>query len=135
MTKYVVSNIELIKKLKDEINNVLKFSGIYINDKHLNLLVDLITIKGTLVSIDRHGVRISDSGPLAKCSFEESDEHFIKSSIFNLNDQMKSLTSNLIMGQVGKFGTGICEVEFDLEKFKKKRKVRFWERLISNKNE
>ena len=105
--------------LKDEINNVLKFSGIYINDKHLNLLVDLITIKGTLVSIDRHGVRISDSGPLAKCSFEESDEHFIKSSIFNLNDQMKSLTSNLIMGQVGKFGTGICEVEFDLEKFKK----------------
>ena len=32
---------------------------------------------------------------------------------------MKSLTSNLIMGQVGKFGTGICEVEFDLEKFKK----------------
>lgn len=105
--------------LKNEINNVLKFSGIYINDKHLNLLVDLITIKGTLVSIDRHGVRISDSGPLAKCSFEESDEHFIKSSIFNLNDQMKSLTSNLIMGQVGKFGTGICEVEFDLEKFKK----------------
>jgi len=105
--------------LKDEINNVLKSSGIYINDKHLNLLTDLITIKGTLVSIDRHGVRISDSGPLAKCSFEESDEHFIKSSIFNLNDQMKSLTSNLIMGQVGKFGTGICEVEFDLEKFKK----------------
>jgi DNA-directed RNA polymerase II subunit RPB1 len=105
--------------LKNEINNVLKFSGIYINDKHLNLLVDLITIKGTLVSIDRHGVRISDSGPLAKCSFEESDEHFIKSSLFNLNDQMKSLTSNLIMGQVGKFGTGICEVEFDIEKFER----------------
>ena len=105
--------------LKSEINNVLKFSGIYINDKHLNLLADLISIKGTLISIDRHGVRASDKGPLAKCSFEESDEHFIKSSIFNLNDQMKSLTSNLIMGQVGKFGTGICEVEFDIEKFKR----------------
>ena len=105
--------------LKTEINNVLKFSGIYINDKHLNLLTDLITIKGTLISIDRHGVRVSDNGPLAKCSFEESDEHFIKSSIFNLNDKMKSLTANLIMGQVGKFGTGICEVEFDIEKFKR----------------
>jgi hypothetical protein len=32
---------------------------------------------------------------------------------------MKSLTSNLIMGQVGKFGTGICEVEFDIEKFER----------------
>ena len=97
----------------------MKFSGIYINDKHLNLLVDLISLKGTLRSIDRHGVRASDKGPLAKCSFEESDEHFIKSSIFNLNDPMKSLTANLIMGQVGKFGTGICEVEFDIEKFKR----------------
>lgn len=105
--------------LKNEINNVMKFSGIYINDKHLNLLVDFMTLKGELISIDRHGVRISDSGPLAKSSFEESDEHFIKSSIFNVNDSMKSLTSNLIMGQVGKFGTGICDIEFDLKEFQK----------------
>lgn len=115
-----VLGIEAARQLlKNEINNVMKFSGIYINDKHLNLLVDFMTLKGELISIDRHGVRISDSGPLAKSSFEESDEHFIKSSIFNVSDSMKSLTSNLIMGQVGNFGTGICEIEFDLKEFKK----------------
>lgn len=117
---YNIFGIEAARQLlKNEINNVMKFSGIYINDKHLNLLVDFMTLKGELISIDRHGVRISDSGPLAKSSFEESDEHFIKSSIFNVNDSMKSLTSNLIMGQVGKFGTGICDVEFDMKEFKK----------------
>lgn len=117
---YNIFGIEAARQLlKNEINNVMKFSGIYINDKHLNLLVDFMTLKGELISIDRHGVRISDSGPLAKSSFEESDEHFIKSSIFNVNDSMKSLTSNLIMGQVGKFGTGICEIEFDMKEFKK----------------
>lgn len=117
---YNILGIEAARQLlKNEINNVMKFSGIYINDKHLNLLVDFMTLKGELISIDRHGVRISDSGPLAKSSFEESDEHFIKSSIFNVNDSMKSLTSNLIMGQVGKFGTGICDIEFDMKELKK----------------
>ena len=105
--------------LKNEINNVMKFSGIYINQKHLNLLSDFMTLKGDLISIDRHGVRLSESGPLAKSSFEESDEHFIKSTLFNLGDSMKSLTSNLILGQVGNFGTGICDIEFDIKKFKK----------------
>lgn len=117
---YNILGIEAARQLlKNEINNVMKFSGIYINDKHLNLLVDFMTLKGELISIDRHGVRISDSGPLAKSSFEESDEHFIKSSIFNVNDSMKSLTSNLIMGQVGKFGTGICDIDFDMKEFQK----------------
>lgn len=105
--------------LKNEIDNVMKFSGIYINNKHINLLVDYMTLKGDLLSIDRHGVRSSESGPLAKTSFEESDEHFIKSTLFNLGDPMKSLTSNLILGQTGKFGTGICDLEFNMKKFKK----------------
>lgn len=115
---YEIFGIEATRQLlKDEINNVMKFSGIYINDKHLNLLVDTITLKGTLISINRHGVKLSDSGPLAKSSFEESDEHFIKSSLFNLKDNMKSLTANLIMGQPGNFGTGIVDLEFDLNKY------------------
>ena len=117
---YNLLGIEAARQLlKNEINNVMKFSGIYINDKHLNLLTDFMTLKGDLISIDRHGVRLSDSGPLAKSSFEESDEHFIKSTLFNMNDNMKSLTSNLIMGQVGNFGTGICDIEFDFKKFQK----------------
>lgn len=98
--------------LKNEIIDVMNESGIYINDKHLNLLVDSITVKGNLISMDRHGIIKSDTGILTKMSFEESHEHLINASIFNKKDNMQSLTSNLIMGQVGKFGTGICNLIF-----------------------
>ena len=106
--------------LKNEINGVMLLSGgIYINDSHLNLLCDFMTMKGSLTSMDRHGLNKSTVGPLTKASFEEPHEHFIKSAIFNHTDQMKSMTSNLIMGQVGKYGTGFVNVIFDNEKFMK----------------
>lgn len=106
------------QQLKDEINSVMLLSGgIYINDAHLNLLCDFMTLKGIFTSMDRHGLNKSNVGPLTKCSFEESHEHFVKSALFSQADHMKSVTSNLIMGQVGKYGTGFVDVIFDNEKF------------------
>jgi hypothetical protein len=105
--------------LKNEINGVMSNSGIYLNDKHLNLLCDLMTIKGSLISMDRHGIVKLDNGPLQKASFEEPHEHFMKSCIFNTTDHMKSLVSNLMFGQVGKYGTGMVDVVFNTEKFNK----------------
>lgn len=105
--------------LRDEINGVLSSSGIYVNMRHLDLLTDTMTCKGILISIDRHGINKSDAGPLTKASFEEPHEHLVASSLFNVSDNMNSLTSNLIMGQVGKFGTGICDIVFDNEMLQK----------------
>ena len=41
------------------------------NYRHLSLLIDTMTYKGQLMSIDRHGINRGDVGPLAKSSFEE----------------------------------------------------------------
>lgn len=105
--------------LRDEINGVLDGSGIYVNIRHLDLLTDLMTCKGILISMDRHGINKSDAGPLTKASFEEPHEHLVASSLFNVSDNMKSLTSNLIMGQVGCFGTGMADIVFDNEMIQK----------------
>ena len=94
-------------------------SGIYINEKHLDLLCDSMTCKGILISMVRRGINKSDAGVLTKASFEEPHEHFLKSSLFNIKDHMNSMTSNLMMGQVGKFGTGMCDIIFDNEKLQK----------------
>jgi DNA-directed RNA polymerase II subunit RPB1 len=102
--------------LKSEITNILSGSGIYVNDRHINLLCDVMTNKGMLISVDRHGMSKSDAGPIAKSSFEESDEHLINASLFNQKDEMNSLTSNLILGQVAKFGTGSVQIAFDFQK-------------------
>lgn len=105
--------------LKQEIVGVFGGSGIYVNDKHLALLCDLMTSKGILISIDRHGVAKTDMGPITKASFEEPHDHFVKASMFNTTDHVKSLSANLIAGQTGKFGTGIVDIVFDIEKLTK----------------
>ena len=109
-----VYGIEVAREvLKNEINNIIKHNGIYINKRHLDLLVDLMTHKGFLNSIDRHGMNKADAGPLTKMSFEEAESQLSHASIGNQKDKMNSITSNLIMGQVGKYGTGYPEVLFD----------------------
>ena len=117
---YELLGVEAARELlKTEIFGVLDSSGIYVNSRHIDILVDHMTSKGSLISMDRHGINKGDAGPLTKASFEEPHDHFVKSSMFNISDNMKSLTSNLIMGQVGKYGTGVCSVEFDSEKLQK----------------
>lgn len=99
--------------LYDEINEVIQNNGIYINSRHMELLVDLMTNKGQIMSIDRHGVNRSESGPLAKGSFEETDDQLIKAGVFSQLDDRNSITFNLILGQKGKFGTGMANLIFD----------------------
>lgn len=99
--------------LFDEINSVIQNNGIYINYRHIDLLVDLMTNKGNIMSIDRHGVNKSECGPLAKSSFEETDDQLIKAGVFSQSDDRQSITFNLILGQKGKFGTGMPDLIFD----------------------
>lgn len=112
---YDILGIEASRNLiLHEINGVLKASGIYLNQKHLYLLCDIMTNKGYINTIDRHGMNKSDTGPLAKCSFEETDDQLTKAAIFNHIDGMDSIASSLIMGQMAKCGTGLPELDMDL---------------------
>lgn len=106
--------IEVARELlRNEINNIIKNNGIYINKRHINLLTDLMTHKGFLNSIDRHGMNKADAGPMTKMSFEEAELQLSIASVSNQEDKMQSFTSNLIMGQEGKYGTGFTEILFD----------------------
>ena len=50
-----------------------------INHRHISMLIDLMTYKGYIMPIERHGINRSvDTGPIAKSTFEESTEIFNK---------------------------------------------------------
>lgn len=71
--------IEAVRKaLERELYHVISFDGSYVNYRHLALLCDTMTCRGHLMAITRHGVNRQDTGPLMKCSFEET---------VSLNDQ------------------------------------------------
>ena len=53
-------------------NHVISFDGSYVNYRHLALLCDVMTSKGHLMAITRHGINRQDCGALMRCSFEET---------------------------------------------------------------
>jgi DNA-directed RNA polymerase II subunit RPB1 len=98
-----------------EIKKVVGDSGIYINDRHLNILVDVMTNKGYIMSIDRHGINRSERGPLARSSFEETTDQLVKAGVYSQVDNMVSVTANIMTGQKAKFGTHMSSIIQDMK--------------------
>ena len=72
---YQVLGIEAVRKsLLRELRNVLKPYGIYVNYRHISILCDLMTQRGFLTSITRHGLNRGEYGPIRKATFEETVE-------------------------------------------------------------
>ena len=85
------------------------------NYRHLSLLIDTMTYKGQLMSIDRHGINRGDIGPLAKSSFEETTDMLINASIFAEYDNVNGVSANVMLGQQPPCGTGDCQIMLDEE--------------------
>ena len=85
------------------------------NYRHMSLLIDTMTYKGQLMSIDRHGINRGDIGPLAKSSFEESTDMLINASIFAEYDKVNGVSANVMLGQQPPCGTGDSRILIDEE--------------------
>ena len=70
---FEVLGIEAVRKaIEREMNHVISFDGSYVNYRHLALLCDVMTAKGHLMAITRHGINRQEVGALMRCSFEET---------------------------------------------------------------
>ena len=113
---YTTLGIEAARNaLNNEIMEVIKDSSV--NYRHLSMLIDTMTCKGTLMSIDRHGINRGDVGPLAKSSFEETTDMLIKASIFSELDRINGVSANIMLGQLPPCGTGNSEIVLDEEEY------------------
>jgi DNA-directed RNA polymerase II subunit RPB1 len=101
--------------LIEEVTSIMSDAS-YINQRHINLLCDIMTNKGIITPINRQGINRGDVGPLAKCSFEDTTDQLIKAGLFGEKDKLNGVSSNIMMGQVIKAGTGMCDILLDEEK-------------------
>ena len=101
----------------NEIHDIFEQSSSNVNFRHLALLADVMTNKGYIMSIDRHGINKSNRGPLAKCSFEETPDIILKAALFAEIDNIKGVSSNIMLGQEPLIGTGSIDILFDEEKY------------------
>ena len=102
--------------IKNEFSEVIEFDSTYINDHHLSMLVDRMCCNDKMISIFRHGINNDDIGPIAKASFEETPEIFLKAARHAELDAMKGVSANVMCGQEGYFGTGSFQVVLDINK-------------------
>lgn len=84
----------------------------YINNRNINLLVDMMMYTGNISSISRYGVHRNQSGVLTKSSFEESLDQFITSGLYGDSDTTIGISSSIICGKQSKAGTGLCDLVY-----------------------
>lgn len=135
-----LKNIDRFKTITNDVNEIFMLMGIeaarnaliheinivinndnndIIDRRHLQLLVDMMTQQGFLISMDRHGMFKSTSGPLQRASFEETAKQLMSASVFNEVDNMNSISDNIMFGQCIPTGTGSCSLQLNPEKFMK----------------
>jgi len=108
---YKVLGIEATRKLiSDELTDVIEAAGETVDEHHIEVLCDRMTCNKKLVSIYRHGIKGDDIGPIAKATFEETSEMFLKAARHGELDEMRGVSANVMCGQTGYFGTSSFQV-------------------------
>ena len=100
----------------DEFSEAIEFDGAYINYHHLTILCDRMTTNYNMTSIFRHGINNDDIGPIAKASFEETPEMFLSAAKHAELEHMRGVSSNVMCGQEGYYGTSAFQVILDMDK-------------------
>ena len=101
--------------LMTELIGLFRDAGQEVNARHFLLLVDTMTNRGKLQSVDRHGInRAQYIGPLSKCSFEETADMLRDAAVFADIDRVNGVSANLMLGQLPPGGTGDIDVFCDV---------------------
>ena len=117
---YDVLGIEAARQtIYNEFVEVIEFDGTYINYHNFSILCDRMTFTSKLISICRHGINNDDIGPIAKASFEETPEMFLKAARHSELDTMRGVSANIMCGQEGFFGTSCFQVILDIKEMEK----------------
>jgi DNA-directed RNA polymerase II subunit RPB1 len=99
--------------LYKEITTLFAESGSSVNYRHVCILLDKMCHKGRTMSIDRYGINKNDIGPLAKMSFEQTEDIALRAAIFGERDPVLGVSSKVMLGAPIKAGTAFSELLFD----------------------
>lgn len=134
MEVYNVLGIEATRHvIYNELCEVIKFDGTYINYHHYSVLCDRMCYTHHPISIFRHGINNDDIGPIAKASFEETPEMFMNAAKHGELDTMTGVSANIMCGQEGMYGTSSFEVILNMMEMSKLKSTE--EKIINKEKE
>jgi len=93
-----------------ELKHVIEYDGSYLNYRHLSILLDVMTHKGQLMAITRHGINRTETGVLMRCSFEETVNIILDAAVLAEIDPIRGVTEKIILGKLAAVGTGCVDI-------------------------
>ncbi len=108
---YQVLGIEAARAaLVREIISTLEEQGLEVDIRHIYLVADLMTSKGFLQQIGRHGVAGTKTSVLARAAFEITVPTLAEAAVRGETEDLRGVTENVIVGLPIPVGTGMIDV-------------------------
>lgn len=101
-----------------ESKKTLGEQGLEVDDRHLVLLADIMSVSGAPRAIGRYGVSGQKGSVLARANFEETKKHLVNATFKGEKDRLQSVVENIMIGQVAPIGTGLVDLTVDMDKLK-----------------
>ena len=95
-----------------EVRTTITGDGSYVDSRHMLQIAASMTTQGWLKAISRHGMNKpgSGTGPLVRCSFEETSDVLMDAALFGEIDDSRGVTSSIINGDMARIGSGAFDV-------------------------
>ena len=93
-----------------EIMEVLNEQGLEVDYRHIILIADIMTSRGIVLPVGRHGIVGFKTSVLAKAAFEITVPTIAEAAARGLSDEMLGVTENVIVGSTIPVGTGMVQI-------------------------
>ncbi|MDA4124577.1 MAG: DNA-directed RNA polymerase subunit A' [Thaumarchaeota archaeon] len=93
-----------------EVMSTLDEQGLEVDIRHIFLVADLMTSKGYLQQIGRHGIAGTKSSVLARAAFEITVPTLAEAAVKGEVEDLKGVTENVIVGLPIPVGTGMIDL-------------------------
>jgi DNA-directed RNA polymerase III subunit RPC1 len=87
----------------------------HIDIRHIQLLADVMTFKGKVLGINRHGIHKMKNSSLMLASFEKTTDHLYDAAVHCKKDDITGVSECIITGNLVSLGTGAFQLCLDEE--------------------
>ena len=89
-----------------EIQYTMESHGMSVDKRHLTLLADLMTSRGEVLGMTRHGLAKMKESVLMLASFEKTADHLFEAAYHGQRDRVTGVSESIILGLPTVIGSG-----------------------------
>ena len=105
------------KSIIYELNYTFGEHSIHVDRRHLGLISDLMTFKGTVHGFQRFGMIKMKDSVLLHSSFERTTDILFEAATYAKVEYLRGVSESIIVGKSSPVGTGVFKLFMDKKKF------------------